>query len=372
MKRPLFIGTSDWHIAPGAWKYRAIQGDSYYSLQQIIDTAISFRVPIVAAGDLYNVDDPEPEAVAFVNRQLDRLEEVGVPLYYLQGQHEWHRCGRWLETHRHPIHLHKKQIQINGVTLYGLDWTPAGRLQGELENIPPGTQVFCCHQVWAEFMGSVAKPEGAIAEIPYAENLIVLTGDYHAQVCKEVKAANGRSRLIYSPGAIAMQSVDETPEKGFWLFELTDHGIAGRKIALDTRPVYAFELYTAEALESFLDDIAADLFTAEFAELMPENLRKPILSIKYYDDLPEVYPRLMTTFGERTHLFLSALTRSRPVLAPLSARREAGRGCTLISELGRVVPESSGRFSRLKRLLSTGDPPAELQAVKDEFFAEVQ
>lgn len=368
--KPLFIGTSDWHVAPGAWKYRAIQGDSYFSLQQIIDDAIDLRVPVVAAGDLYNVDDPEPEAVAFVNRQIDRLEAHGLPLYYLQGQHEWHRCGKWLETHRHPIHLHKQVVSINGVTVYGLDWTPAGRLIGELESIPAGTDVLACHQVWSEFMGSLAKPEGSIASIPYQGDLVVLTGDYHVQVSKDVVSPDGYRRTIYSPGAIAMQSVDEDPRKGYWLFQ-RNRVAAVEAVAqpLLTRPVFSFSVHTAEALDALMMEYSAEVFSAEVAEDLPENLRKPIVAVTYYDDIPDVYSRLVATFGERSHLFLSALSRSRSVLAPISARREAGRGCTLISELGRIVSESSERYERLKRLLSAGDPLAELAALKQEFFA---
>src|SRR5690606_25230151 len=123
--------TSDWHIAPGAWKHKGVLGDAKYALEQVVDWCVRHRAPLLAAGDLFDVDDPDPGSVRLVHEQCDRLRAADVPLVYTVGQHERRREGTWMGTHPWPDYVGDGSSIVlpvatgARVVVRGFDWTPA-------------------------------------------------------------------------------------------------------------------------------------------------------------------------------------------------------------------------------------------------------
>ena len=87
--KPIAVVTSDWHIALNAWKKLPdIKGDAEFSLRQIVDAALALNVPIIAAGDLFDVKHPDSYTVNVTAKHMARLHSAGLKCFYVQGQHE--------------------------------------------------------------------------------------------------------------------------------------------------------------------------------------------------------------------------------------------------------------------------------------------
>ena len=145
----MFILASDLHLAPLIWTDRPqIKNGAYRAMEQLADYVTKHRVPLILAGDLFDVRRPPPDAVGVMNSFMSIMERYQIPVFYTQGQHELSRESTWVGTHAWPRHVHKQSFEIGGRKFYGLDWLPRGELQTELAAIPPDAEFLVCHQVW--------------------------------------------------------------------------------------------------------------------------------------------------------------------------------------------------------------------------------
>lgn len=363
MTTPLLALTSDWHVAEGAWKHKGVLGDAKYALEQVVDFCVARATPLLAAGDLFDVDDPDPGSVRFVHRQCDRLQEAGLPLLFTVGQHERRREGTWMGTHPWPTHVGDGRpvpVAVPGdatVVVRGFDWTPASNVPAMLEAYAAGPEpnVLMLHQVCKELMGTTTSGqcELALADVP--GDAILLVGDYHVSVEKAV----GRHR-VYSPGSLALQEVDADPRKSFWT--LHDDGTAAR-VPLKGRPTAHFAVGTTEDLDAFLGDRPWEGIAG--GDDLPDHLRRPIVSVTYRQDLPKVQRRLVEALEKVVHYF------PRPVDPDRGKEKEAVRGASsLQAALDATVPIGSPAHALLSGLFRAApkDAAAELAAMREDFF----
>jgi predicted phosphodiesterase len=356
---PIAILTSDWHIAEGAWKHRDIKGDAYHSLEQIVFYATQHDLPILAAGDLYDTSDPDPGSVAFVRRQLDQLEAGGLHLYYTEGQHEHHRSGgSWLGVHHWPIHLRRNYALVDKrLSVYGFDWTPAQHLPAAIAEIPADVDLIMCHQVWSEFKVSGSNAEGKLADIP--GGALILTGDYHV-----TKILTAGAHTVLSPGSIAIQSIDEDPNKFFFVLhdDMTLH-----PVQLKTRKVAHFQVMSQGDLDQFLVD-QPWLSLLESPDL-PPNLQKPLVSVTFDAEIPLVVRRLTDALGSVVHYFPSPLFNKR-LVDGMGGEASVVFYRGLLDALEHEVPVDSPEYAPLRRLLSAKPDSLaeELASIKREFF----
>lgn len=301
----MFIFSADWHLSKLTWTDRPeIADDSYLSVSQIVDLALSLEAPLLAAGDLFDKRAPDTESVVFACRQLDRLQQAGVPMYYIQGQHEL-RTPPWLSVHHWPVHLHQRSVVIDGLKIYGLDWTPRGELQRQLDQIPPDADVLLCHQVWSDLMGGVGQQDGSISDVPVVKT--VLTGDYHKTVVQHYQGKTGSVQL-YSPGSVSMRKIDEPVDK--YVFACTaaaGRHVNGAKSKLHTR---SFSMWSASS-PSELDACC------EAARLLPEldDAYRPVVRLTYHDTIQDVTSRFSSAADGRLHVFYNPVPRPEEVVA---------------------------------------------------------
>lgn len=361
---PILALTADWHVAPGAWKRKGVLGDAKAALAAVVDWCLVARTPLLAAGDLFDVDDPDPESVGFVFGQCDRLRAADLPLLFIVGQHERRREGTWMGAHPWPIHVGDgRAVEVptpdgGSAVVRGFDWTPASGIPGILETFAadPACDVLMLHQVCAELMGATT---GGACELRLADlpgSTPVLVGDYHVSIAKEV---GGRS--VYSPGSLALQEIDADPAKSFFAFRRD--GTADR-VPLPTRPVARYEIATADELDAFL---AARPWEGAFGDsAVPEGLRKPIAAVRYPAGLAGAHRRLLAALDGIVHYFPRPVAEARPTATPATARGAA----TLFDALAAEVPEGTAVRALLARLLATGPDrmEAELAAIRGEFL----
>ncbi len=311
MKIPLFAFTADWHIARSAWKNSGIDGDSYFGLAQVVDYCVAHELPLVAAGDLFDTTDPSPEDVAVVRARLDRMQAAGLMVFYVQGQHERESTPWMRGIHAWPDHLDRGVWSFNGFPACGLDWRPATQLQGALAEIPSDVAIAVMHQVASPLMGSVVDCELDVLDVPHARLLLV--GDCHRHTRLDLTRTDGTPLTVLSPGSLCMQSIDEEPEKKFYVVGRDDEGdLAVESVPLRSRLYFEYDVTTQDDVVTLVVDQFAVLDMLLPGEVvgLPEDLHKPLVRVRLAGDLQGARARIKAAAGGRYHLSFKQPPRS--------------------------------------------------------------
>lgn len=360
---PMFVFTADCHLEPHVWKnHPELAGDAYFSFQQIVDyTLEEGAAALLLGGDILNVSSPDPKTVGVVTRQMQRLEDAAVPCYYIVGQHEKHRLAQWLDVHSWPQHIDGETIDLNGHKIHGISFKPRTQLPEAIAAIPPDTDILMMHQVWQEIHGDMMNPEGAISDLPDSVDML-LTGDYHVHFDRPHHGIR-----VLSPGSIAMQAINEPPEKSFFAVTPTETGFDVVSVPLATRGFAHVELEYAQALDEFVDDIphfCAQLIRGRAA------IAKPIVRVSFNAEIPDAYTRLVAAIGDRCHFFPNPIRTRQTAEARQVVRRCSGpRG--LVANLKRVMAEQTPGYDAVRRMLESdgqeGAPESVLDALEANF-----
>lgn len=284
-----FVFSADWHLSALTWQHRPrLRGDTFFALQQVVDYCLKHHKPLIAGGDLFDKDRPDSAAVAAAFTQLSRMEYAGLPVYYIQGQHE-RAAPPWLAAHAWPQHVDRAQFTIPGCgfSFYGLDWRPAHEALAAYAAIPTNVNVVVGHQVWHEYMGSITRPELSLADVP-PHVLIVLTGDFHQHQITQHQTAHGPRQMV-SPGALTMRTIKEPAHHGFYDYAASTGAFIS--IAIQSRPMLSAMVRN----ETELDALAQAVEQARAAAAV--EVSEPIVRVTYrLDEWPaahrQIYDRL--------------------------------------------------------------------------------
>jgi hypothetical protein len=349
---------ADTHLADGAWSSRpAISGDSYYSLEQIVDYCIHNNLPLVIGGDVLDVKRNLAPPVQKLCAQMARMQEANLPVYYTQGQHELDRNITWMSVHPWPRHVNRLAFKIAGVSLYGIDWLPRGDIQTAFTEVPADTDILVCHQVWKNLMKNIGRPECELADVHNVQ--YVLTGDFHVNTIEIAENAQGQAIQLVSPGSTCMQDISESPEKYFFVVsQVAPAGFSFEKKSLKTRRFKSYQVTDQDAL----DTLCAGKFIADIKEMLvvalPPDIQKPLVRVKFDKRLPDAHLRISTAISELAHLFCDAIVdKSR-------GEEETNRAVAQNDLLTVVADLLSGNPDALKlatALLRAENPAAELE-----------
>lgn len=358
----LFVFTADLHLEDGAWSTRpGIYGDAYCSFEQIIDYCVDNDLPLILGGDVLEKKSNLARPIAKLCAGLSRMEAAGIPVFYIQGNHEYDRNAPWLSVHAWPQHIHSQLVNIGGATVYGLDWLPKGEIQTAFREVPPETDILITHQVWKDFMGNVGRTECELVDVHHVQT--VLAGDFHVTKTIEGVNAQGMPIKMLSPGSTAMQDMGEAQDKFFFVIENNDGDISFTPMPLKTRRFIGYTVRDQETLDALCsgqlkNDIAA-LPTGD----LHKDIQKPLVKIKFDKQLPDAYLRLMTAVGESAHLFCEALSE-RSAQAHTAAGRAAAKN-ELSSVLAELLGDDTAAYALASSLLKTENIAKEL----DEQFS---
>jgi hypothetical protein len=343
------IVCGDPHLSPGAWVDRPeIDGDAYRAFAQVVDIAIGMQLPLFLLGDVFEKRRPDPRSVECFCRQMDRMQEAGLPVLVIQGQHELDRVTPWLLVHGHPTHMNRRSQQLGDSVVYGLDWLPRIELQQALDEISPDTSVLLCHEVWSDVMG-VGKTDGAFVDVPYAG--WVLTGDYHDTYIKEAVGKTGQRMKVLSTGSTHMRNIAEPPQKCVFLLDtaMTDP----TPIYLRTRPYFEFTISAAAELDQLCTFMRSGLTISEHCD----QQLLPLVRIIFYEDVPDVYSRLTEAASGNCHLFWKRIPRQMEM--EIAVRELPPSTTESLAAAVRVVSLNPRVQERCARLLASPDPDAE-------------
>jgi hypothetical protein len=293
----------------------------------------------------------------FLRNQFDRLRTADVSVVYILGQHDGRQ--NWPMVHPWPIRLHGKAFDVDGFSIYGLDYMrPADFMIAYADQKPESGAFLLCHQVWEEFMGNVREAELAMVRLPFA--MYLLTGDYHVHKVIGYTALDGSMANAFSPGSTHVRDVAEEEQKRFFAIGRGDDGgTVYWSVQLDTRPIRRYQIKTAEEVDAFL--ARTDL------PLDGEGMRKAVIDIAYYDDIDGLGAHLARELEGRCHLFLKPKNRRREERAPSADARRTVADRGLVGAIPLVTEPGPVRDSA-ERLLEAPDPLVELEAMKVEFY----
>lgn len=306
---PLFVFCADLHLEDGAWSSRpAIYGDAYYSFDQIVAYCIEHKLPLIMGGDILEKKQNLARPIAKLCEGLTQMQAAQVPVYYIQGNHEYDRNAPWLSVHPWPVHLHKYCLTFggDGPRVYGLDWLPRGDIQEAFKVVPADTDILVTHQVWKDFMGAVGRTECELTDVHNVQT--VLAGDFHITKTVESVNAQGRPIRMLSPGSTAMQDIGETPEKFFFVVAKdADDKFVFQPQQLKTRPFLKYTVETQEELDELCSGNLVQALTKAVetaaATGIPAHIQKPLVRIKFSKQLPDAWLRLTTAVADFAHVF---------------------------------------------------------------------
>lgn len=357
---------SDAHLDLATWASRPeLCYDSRHAFEYIIDQCLQRSVEaIIAAGDLIDVKKPPAEVVRFLRKQLDRVQQAKIPLYYIQGQHEKSNPPWFSAIHEWPTHLHQQRIQLSDVSVVGLDWTNAAQLEQELAKLPEA-EVLVCHQVWDCFMGDLTNPEISTEQLPSCFKLVV-TGDYH----KTAMYRAGDCR-IHSLGATNMRKISESSACVFALSDglaLTHCKIPGRSV-LRTNLSLLIRTEPGEVV-AFLREQVAEAFAQAKKKKLPVELRKPILHVTASHRHADTVKALeASALASDCFLFVATKAHEADDQEDAELRtvvRQQLRTPHLLDVLPLAVDSKTETYKLAAALLQSTDPSSALQAFKEE------
>lgn len=318
--QPLVVIVADAHLRLRTWTtHPTLQRDSFFAFSQAVDYALAHSSvqQFILLGDNTDINGDPPDSVSavlqFLRQQFDRLAEQSIPVAYINAQHDMTSPSWEAAIHSAPTHI-SGALQVSGRRCYAMDYTHSDKLAAAVAQIPADTEWVFCHQVWQEFVGPQIPADASFDVFKKLKKLeFVFTGDFHQAV-----AWDGGQFTAVSPGSGCLQEVSEPPEKSFLV--LMEEAGTGRihlhREKVKTRPIYRWrDVATEEKLASILEQLHAVALQPDDESLW-EDIRKPIVSIRYSTELTEAKQRLETELGNDFHLFLKPLggVDSGPVL----------------------------------------------------------
>jgi hypothetical protein len=160
---------------------------------------------------------------------------------------------------------------------------------------------------------------------------------------------------MYSPGSISMRSIAEPFNKFFYHFangNIERAPLSEQHVNLETRHFEEFDLEDEGDLQDFEHEpISRNV--REYLDALPEVIAKPLIRVKYQDDIPDVYDRIRSAVGDQAYLFTSpvAAEQDSPEVEDQERRDVIDQG--LAGALGLVVDPDSEEYQTATRLLSS-------------------
>lgn len=373
MTKPIAVVMADSHLTTSTLAEGRLKDDGFFSLHQAIDLAIRLNVGVIGAGDLLDDDVNVSKTVEVMVTELGRLKAAGLPMWFIQGQHEmgpgelsgipWFGIGGLAQ------HVDRKCFSIAGHRFYGLDFRHREPLLKELERFTViGTDVLIMHQVWGDWMLDEANPQADFVEVPQVP--LLLTGDYHKRVEMWYPSEDSLPRMkIVSTGSMCAQKIDEDWDKYVAILNddlsITWHQLKVRPRLQDV--VVKDEDQLAQLADRFNVIYQKTMDEAGDLSSYPESVRRPVWRVICDPSVADVERRVSRWCRNHVHLYVKLLGASRGKVDDQHIK-------PLVTELPTLESKAASHFSGnpeaaalAQRLLSTTQPlEVEIAAWLDE------
>ena len=300
-----FVFLADTHLDLLTYQDLDMRYDTYVPFEQAITECIARNCDLVVAGDFWECnprDYPQPVTVRFYQDQCDRMEEAGLKIYYVYGQHDRDACidrpydvGWPMAVNaRVSIPLTTEPISIGGLRVLGIHSQFPDHLVPvfhEAAKRCDGSEILICHQRWSEMLRFANAAEGSLKDIPETFKFVI-TGDLHKPLTFQMKLSKGKRKVI-SPGATCRRAKDQ-PDKTYMWFMHDDKHVTRKR--LQTRPVLRLEVNDVHDVDRIADKKNVYLkLLSQQSEGIDPRIAKPIVYVsgsaqkQYTDAVAELF-----------------------------------------------------------------------------------
>lgn len=233
-----FIHTADLHLdSPfqGLQKlpesiFKRIKNSTFISLSRIVSIAIVEEVDfVIISGDLFDSEDRSLRAQVRFGQEMKRLEEAGIHVYVIHGNHD-HLGGAWTSiewpknVHVFSSEMEIKSFQKNGhklVNLYGFSYSQKAVTENKTSDYRKKSNVpFHIGILHGSAEGSQQGEHGRYAPFTIKQ-LVEKEFDYWALGHIHKRQTLCEDPCIVYPGNIQGRHRKEVGEKGCYLVNLT-------------------------------------------------------------------------------------------------------------------------------------------------------
>jgi DNA repair exonuclease SbcCD nuclease subunit len=252
----VIVFAADLHLKPTTWaKFPDLRRDAFISFGQVAAYCCAHKADaLILGGDVFDSSTPNSNSVFVFKAGISLLENAGIPVYGIQGQHE-RSAPPWMSLTPHVKHLdgQSKEHRIWPVTcddhvvaVRGIDNTSATRLKELLDaDIADGEHydILVLHQALRDMVYETAWDLADEWLPPFVH--VVLLGDLH------IAASKGKCH--YS-GSMSLQSISESPQKSFITVHCDSNGnLEVRRQPLKTRDMMKFAITDESSRDSAID-----------------------------------------------------------------------------------------------------------------------
>lgn len=284
---------SDTHIGYSA--YRKVdeatglnqrEVDVYRAFEKIMDRVLEIRPDAVLhSGDLFDSVRPTNRALSFVLEHLVRLDDAGIPLVIISGNHSTPRLRETGSVHRVFEHLENvfpvykgvaEKVEISDMMVHALPHTEGETMRAQLEKMVPdkkyrynvammhGGVVGLCVFRMGEFNEQLIHSGYLRSEFDY-----IALGHYHGftEVTRNAFYAGSTERFSFAEAG---------QEKGFILVDLERKDIKFESVAtrpmLDLGPIDATNMGGRELQVQIIDILENTEMDGKIVRLRVKNI----------------------------------------------------------------------------------------------------
>jgi len=230
------IVLGDLHLVSQTWRSRPeIQGDAYRSLKAAVAYCLQKRLSLCLAGDTFDSASPDAEDVLIFRTQIDLLEEAGLPVYAIQGNHDGGHVTWFGAVHSHIQHVHGKVFEpCEGLKVMGFDYMPASALEQQLGQVPADVKCLMLHQAARPVLSMPGAWNFDPEWVPHWVNRLLM-GDIHIPTSFTWGKESLGNKGWYT-GSAHMMKLDEPVQKCMLEVSVDENGDAqAQHIALPSR-----------------------------------------------------------------------------------------------------------------------------------------
>jgi DNA repair exonuclease SbcCD nuclease subunit len=154
---PLFIFAGDLHLSHFIWSNaRQVVGDSQFGFSQVVDKAISYGVPLILTGDVFDSVKPDSQLVEFFRSEMERLRRANIVCYAIQGNHDRQVMPWYCAASDWPIHVgDARPFEIGGFVIQGLDYAVRDVIEEQMAKLAVQARlpdILLLHQACRQFI----------------------------------------------------------------------------------------------------------------------------------------------------------------------------------------------------------------------------
>lgn len=267
---------ADMHLRTHVWSSRpTLKNDAIYAMEDFFDYCLENRCSAKILGDTFHTLTPLPEFVKPLFDKLSKMEETGLPVYYIQGNHDLNNVP-WLSLHPWPVNIDGEIINLpeTNMTLMGKQSCGRDELLELFDNVPSEVNTLLLHQ--AEAKALPFSPQFELREVP--EHIqTVLIGDIH----KPQDYTAGNTHLWY-PGSPYVTEIDNTDQRSFLVESLDAEG----ELIIERVPIPGRNFYHTCIDPNTKDiDLGVEAVESQLKEISENDSRhhglQPVVIIEY-------------------------------------------------------------------------------------------